>query len=94
MLDFMGDRLDVDSGRQLTEFALSNEKLTRKDSHYWATHEKISHQRAILAICKLLFLQAVNPKSTKLKYFKLEKVKFDPSELKDWTTPGLLEARN
>jgi len=33
MLDYMGDRLDVDSGRQLTEFALSNEKLTRKDSH-------------------------------------------------------------
>jgi len=59
MLDYMGDRLDVDSGRQLTEFALSNEKLT----------------------------------STKLKYFKHERVKFDPNEHKDWTLPGLLEAR-
>jgi len=57
MLDYLGDRLDPDSGRQLTEFALSNEKFT----------------------------------STKLKYFKHERVKFDPNALKDWTPPAYLE---
>jgi len=54
---------------------------------------KISHHCAIFAICKLFFHGCENPESTKLKYFKHERVKFDPNEHKDWTLPGLLEAR-